>query len=567
MNWNTKTANIIQIKKYARVLGVSDMMAHVLVNRGLSIEVAQALLENPAMLLEAPEDIIGAEAAAAKIMEYLQKPGAEIWVFADYDVDGITSGYVITDFLRRASDNEVFVYYPDREEHYGLNMNFCNNIVARKEQDGVDILVVTVDNGVAALKEIERLQQGGVEVVVTDHHQPQATLPNCIVCDPHVSEESAGHHLAGVGVAWKVCQLIDNAMDLDIIHEYLFAVAIGTVADVMPMTHENMALVNMGLDQLNSKIDCPNAFQVFKGHIEKDTLTATDIAWDVAPKLNACGRMGDIEQAAVLFYMNDSEKQEIIDAILNIIEVNEERKSHTKRAERAIDKMNFDNDYVCIFDANDYPAGIAGPVAGKIAVKFNKPAFVLQGEEVLTGSARSAGGISLQALLAIELQKGNIVSFGGHDAACGLSIKAEMVDAFRQSINETISQMIENSEVTAVETELIIDAEISLAELNNNVLKEINILPYDKNTFAAPVFSLNNLEVISTKRSKNNPNNICFTLKDMCGNMAQIWAWKFGDLYESIGEPERIDLAGSIDKDFMSKYKCTLKVVDMRAAS
>ena len=567
MNWNTKTANIIQIKKYARVLGVSDIMARVLVNRGLSIEVAQALLENPAMLLEAPEDIIGAEAAAAKIMEYLQKPGAEIWVFADYDVDGITSGYVITDFLRRASDNEVFVYYPDRTEHYGLNMNFCNNIVARKEQDGVDILVVTVDNGVAALKEIERLQQGGVEVVVTDHHQPQATLPNCIVCDPHVSEESAGHHLAGVGVAWKVCQLIDNAMDLDIIHEYLFAVAIGTVADVMPMTHENMALVNMGLDQLNSKIDCPNAFQVFKGHIEKDTLTATDIAWDVAPKLNACGRMGDIEQAAVLFYMNDSEKQEIIDAILNIIEVNEERKSHTKRAERAIDKMNFNNDYVCIFDANDYPAGIAGPVAGKIAEKFNKPAFVLQGEEVLIGSARSAGGISLQALLAIELQKGNIVSFGGHDAACGLSVKADMVDAFRQSMNETISQMIENSEVTAVETELLIDAEITLAELNNNVLKEINILPYDKNSFAAPVFSLSNLEVISTKRSKNNPNNICFTLKDAYGNMSQIWAWKFGDLYESIGEPERIDLAGSIDKDFMSKYKCTLKVVDIRAAS
>ena len=110
MNWNTKTANIIQIKKYARVLGVSDMMARVLVNRGISIEVAQALLENPAMLLEAPEDIVGAEAAAAKIMEYLQKPGAEIWVFADYDVDGITSGYVITDFLRRASDNEAFVY-------------------------------------------------------------------------------------------------------------------------------------------------------------------------------------------------------------------------------------------------------------------------------------------------------------------------------------------------------------------------------------------------------------------------------------------------------------------------
>ena len=567
MNWNTKTANIIQIKKYARVLGVSDMMAHVLVNRGLSIEVAQALLENPAMLLEAPEDIVGAEAAAAKIMEYLQKPGAEIWVFADYDVDGITSGYVITDFLRRASDNEVFVYYPDREEHYGLNMNFCNNIVARKEQDGVDILVVTVDNGVAALKEIERLQQGGVEVVVTDHHQPQATLPNCIVCDPHVSEESAGHHLAGVGVAWKVCQLIDNAMDLDIIHEYLFAVAIGTVADVMPMTHENMALVNMGLDQLNSKIDCPNAFQVFKGHIEKDTLTATDIAWDVAPKLNACGRMGDIEQAAVLFYMNDSEKQEIIDAILNIIEVNEERKSHTKRAERAIEKMNFDNDCVCIFEANDYPAGIVGPVAGKLAEKFNKPAFVLQGEKVLIGSARSAGGISLQALLAIELQKGNIVSFGGHDAACGLSVKADMVDAFRQSMNETISQMIENSEVTVVEPELFIDAEITLAELNNNVLKEINILPYDKNTFAAPVFSLNNLEVISTKRSKNNPNNICLTLKDAYGNMSQIWAWKFGDLYEALGEPERIDLAGSIDKDFMSKYKCTLKVVDMRAAS
>lgn len=572
MNWKLKTPNILQVKKFARTLNISDLMAKVLLNRGVDIELADFLLNKPEGLLEDPSLIVNASAVADKIIEYLDKPNAEIWIFADYDVDGITSGFVMTDFLRRVTDNEVYIYYPDRDEHYGMNMNFCENIVARKHHDNVDILVVTVDNGVACIKEVEYLQKYGVEVVVTDHHQPQPTLPDCLICDPYIGP-GVGHHLAGVGIAWKVCQLIDRKLidvklDHSIINEYLYAVAIGTVADVMPLVPENIALVNMGLAQLNDKAfhDCPKPMQLFKERLEKETLTATDIAWDVAPKLNACGRMGDIQKAAVLFYMNDCEKHEIIDALLEINEVNEDRKAHTKRAERAIDKLNFDHDQICIFDANDFPAGVAGPIAGKIAEKFNKPAFVLQGDEILAGSARSANGISLQALLANEVANKNIIMFGGHDAACGLKLNADKVFDFKRSMNEQIEKMIANNEIVVAEEELVLDCEISLADINNNVLEQLNVIPYDKNTMPAPTFILRNLEVVLMSASKNNENNICLTLKDTEGNTAKIWAWKFGEQYKAMGSPKRIDLAGSIDKDFMNKRRPTLKVADMREA-
>jgi single-stranded-DNA-specific exonuclease len=570
MNWKVKTPNILQVKKYSRTLNISDLMAKVLLNRGVDIDLAGSLLNLPKSLLEDASMIVNAQAAADKIIEYLDKPNAEIWIFADYDVDGITSGFVMTDFLRRVTDNEVFVYYPDRDEHYGMNMTFCQNIVARKHHDNVDILVVTVDNGVACIDEVAYLQSHGVEIVVTDHHQPQPVLPDCIICDPYIGPDSTGHHLAGVGVAWKVCKLIDchyidTKLEHTIIDEYLFAVAIGTVADVMPLTPENIAFINLGLDQLNSEAsDCPKAMRLLREHLDKESLTATDIAWDIAPRLNACGRMGDIKKGAVIFYMNDCEKHEIIDAILEIEEINEDRKSHTKRAEKAIDRLNFDQDQICIFDANSYPAGIAGPVAGKIAEKFNKPAFVLQGDKILSGSARSANGISLQTLLAIEMEKGNIISFGGHDAACGLSLLANKVFDFKRSMNESIDQMIAMNKIVVTDDEINIDCEIDLSDISNGVLKQLNALPYDRKAFATPTFMLRNLEVVSMKSSKNNENNICLTLKDMNGNQAQIWAWKFGEKYKALGRPTRIDLAGSIDKDFMSKKRCTLKVADMR---
>lgn len=565
MNWKLKTPNILQVKKFARTLNISELMAKVILNRGMDIKSAELLLSNPVELLESATGIINANEAAEKITEYMTKKNAEIWVFADFDVDGITSGYVMTDFLRRTTDNEVFVYYPDRYEGYALNMTFCENIVARKQHDGVDILVVTVDNGVSCLKEVAYLQSHGVEIVITDHHKPQATQPNCIICNPHISDDSAGHHLAGVAVAWKVCQLIDSNLEVSIINDYLFAVAIGTVADVMPLTPENMALVNLGLQQLNSK-ECPRAFSIFKERLEKETLTATNIGWDIAPRLNACGRMGDIQKGAILFYINDCEKTEIIDAILEINEINEDRKTHTKRAERAIDRLNFDNDLVCIFNASDFPVGVAGPIAGKIAERFNKPAFVLQGEDIIKGSARSARGISLQALLSIELEKGNIIGFGGHDAACGVSLDASKLNEFQRSMNETIENMIRIDDVEVVEEEMTIDCEISLADINNATYDQLNLLPYDRNTFCAPTFIIKNLQVVSMSASKNNSDNICLTLKDHKGNQSKIWAWKFGPQYKTMDNPTHVDLVGSIEKDFMSKNRCTLKVADMRRA-
>ena len=569
MKWNVLQADQDLIKQYMNELDINEIMATILINRNVDLETANILLNNPAFAIQDPKLLINSETAALEIIEAVENQ-AEIWVFGDYDVDGITSGYVMTDFLKSTTDNTVYPYYPNRSEGYGLNMDFCKTLVQRKQEEGIEhMLVITVDNGTSCIEEVQYLKDNGINIVVTDHHKAKATLPNCTVVNPHITDDPVYHHLCGCGVAYKMIQVIQDlvGMSKDYTEKYLFAVAFGTIADVMPMTPENIALIKLGLEQVNSS-KCHKAMKYFKDYIGKNSLNPNTVAWDIAPRLNACGRMGDIEKSAALFYMDEDRKTDIMDIIIEIEELNEERKALTKKAEKEIEKMDFSNDYACIFDASNYPGGISGVIAGKMAEKFGKLALVVSGsDDVLVGSARSPKGLNLQIFLNNELKKGNLISFGGHENAAGFTVHIDKLVDLQDSLNEQIKAFIEEHGIEEQEEPTItIDCEIDLDCLNKVVYEDINSLPYDNNGFASPVFSIHNLQVLKTRTSRNNENNICLTLQDMNGKQMDIWAWRLGELYNELGKPQFIDIVGTIDQNFMNKSQYTLNILDIKAS-
>lgn len=555
-----------KVKEY-KTAGISELLATVLNNRGIEASIANKVLNNPVELLTDPLGIVNIKQGIYQIIEAIEND-AEIWIFADYDCDGMTSGFVLSDFLKTTTDNDVYPYYPNRTEGYGLNMDFCKTMVERRKEIGKDIFIITVDNGTACVEEVKFLNENNIGIVVTDHHQPKETLPDCTIINPQIVEDPTYKHLCGCGVAFKLVQAIEILAELpnDYTSKYCYAVAMGTIADMMPLTLENMALVRLGLNQINSK-DCPYAIKLWKEFLGKKQITPMDIGWEIGPRLNACGRMEASDLGGLLLsYNEDTERSEVMDTLLEIEDINQERKSLTDKAKKEIEQIDYSSHYVCMFDASEYPAGIAGIIAGKLLEATGKPSIVYSGKEVFVGSIRSPHGLDIQPILEIEYQKGNLLEYGGHSEAAGLKFSLDKIYDLQESLDETVANIIANLPSIDVPTELEVDAEITLKDVNTKNFLELQLFPYDKDIFTTPTFVLKDLEVLATKRSRNNEKNICLTVKDESGKSAMIWAWGYGELYEQMGEPDKITLIGSIDLNFMDKKSATFKVMAMEAA-
>ena len=534
-----------------REAGFTNLIARILASRDIDKETAEALFNSPENLIYPSEELQNIRRAAEKILEYTDNSKSEIWIYADYDVDGLTSGYILMDYLRSISQNGVYVYYPDRDEGYGLNKNFCEIMADRLNAQDIDkILVVTVDNGVSCNSEIELLATVGIETVVLDHHLPGDVLPECIIVNPHVDSESKQTHLAGCGVVYKLIRFIDE----EVAKKYYFAVALGTVADVMPGHIENMALIKLGLDQLNSG-ECPKAFNIIRKKVLEEEYNVRSIAWTVGPLLNACGRMGEIDKAAELFISDQYTDQEVTDMVLEIEELNQERKDYTKKAKKDIQKIDYSKNYACFFDASKYHSGISGPLASSIVDQWNKPSFVYTIEDdIASGSVRTASNIDVEALLGEQMRKGILISYGGHAQAGGFVLEAERIEELQESIEEYISSI----DLPKEKEELIIDTEATLKELSKKNYKLLTQIYFD----ILPIIAIKSLNVSNVRVSKSNNENICLSLSDKDSN-ADIWAWRMGDMYKEIESPTLIDIAGTIDKVFRGNG-ATLNIVDLR---
>lgn len=567
MKWKFAEINIKKRNFYSHELSISQELATVFVNRGIDITTANKLVHHTYQVVQEPVPIQGMDTAVNFVLNCI-KEKRPIHIFADYDCDGLTSGYIAESFFNNFEGITAKTYYPERIEKYGLSKMYCRQLIEQYKEASIKPLLITVDNGITKKSEIKILREQGIQVLVTDHHLvDQNSLPeDCVILDPYMGK--TGHNLCGAAVIWNLCRAIENAIQVGngFTDCLLYAAAIGTLADVMPLDEYNIALTTLGLYVMNSDQVLPN-IKVFRrlfgndGSIDSDT-----ISWTLAPMLNACGRMGDVNLGANFFFETDEDT--LISILSAIKELNESRKQIENQAVTDIQKniVNDRDEVLCII-GDDYPVGIHGLIANKIMQKYNKPTFVLKSisdESIYIGSCRS-NTVPLNILLKGEKEKGNIQSFGGHAFAGGISIAKDKLDILVNDLNKRIRKMKKDGmfEQYLVDPVLNIDDELSLQDICNQKRSELNTYAYDKKKFKAPVWAFCNLSIDKMKASRNNPDNICFTVSDG-EHTLDIWGWNIRERYEELGKPDTIDIAGQLTSNFMRPKQTTLRILDIR---
>ena len=410
--------------------GFSPLTAAVLCSRGCYTPREAADLLSVDGPLPPPEAMTDLPAAAQRVRQALEN-GERIAVFGDYDVDGITSTCLLTQFLREQGGDCLF-YIPGRmEEGYGLNIPAIDAL----HQQGVTLLI-TVDCGITAHREAAYCRELGLDLIITDHHECKDALPDAVaVVDPHRCDEHYPHcDLAGVGVAFKLAAAIAGNQEA-VLDRYADLVCLGTVADVMPLTGENRVFVSRGLQQLHTRPRLGLAALMDQCSCAGSPPTASTIGYTLAPRINAAGRLGQVELAVELFLTDDPQRAQYL--ARELCELNRQRQAvESEIYEQAVTMLRGRPQPAAIVLADErWHQGVVGIVASRLAEEYRCPTFLicLDGEHG-KASSRSYGGFNLFA--ALEALGNHLESYGGHELAAGFTIRRDAIDNFRQAMEQ-----------------------------------------------------------------------------------------------------------------------------------
>lgn len=540
--------------------GISPLLAAVLSARGVRApQEARALLEGGETALEDPLALKDMAQAAGRVRLALER-GETIAVYGDYDVDGITATCLLTDFLRRKG-GAVIPYIPDRlEEGYGLNREA---VTALKEQGAS--LIVTVDCGITALEETAWARSLGIDVVITDHHECKSGLPAAqAVVDPRRSDcPSACKGLAGVGVALKLAMAINGPEgDGDVLAEYCDLAAVGTVADVMPMTGENRTIVRLGLEELSHPRRLGLALLIREAGLEDKAITATSIGYTLAPRINASGRMGRAQMAVELLLTRDRERGEQL--AQELCALNRERQNVEQtiysQAEEMIARLPDRDRSALVLESSRWHQGVVGIVASRLSEKYSRPSFMIHlNGSTGKGSCRSWGGFNLFA--ALENCKDLLLGFGGHELAAGFTIDRSNIPAFRDRMNEYA-----RSYCGGQQPESALEIDVAIAHPAAVTLEELEALsvlePYGSGN-ARPLFCLLGATLLRTQNVGQN-RHLKLRLGKGCAQFDGIF---FSTVAERCGchPGDRVDAAFYLQiNEFRGSRTVQLQMVDIR---
>ncbi len=489
----------------ARKVGISKILASLLINRNISSpDSAKSFLSPRLGALRDPFLLKDMDSAVELITDFILKK-KRITVYGDYDADGLTATSLLVDFFSRL-DTPVSFYIPNRlEEGYSLNERAIREIAR-----GNTGLIITVDCGIKSQSEISLAKKLGMEVIVTDHHQPPAGfVPICPTINPLRPDSSFPfRELAGVGLAFYLAIAIrsrlreggffESKAEPDL-RSYLDLVAIGTVADIVPLIEENRILVQSGLSVLiNSQRPGIKALLKVSGIKKDQIITTHDIAFKLAPRLNAMGRL-ESATGAVHLLTTDNEKEASLIAT-QMDSLNSQRQVIENRivsqSRERIDKIKDleGRRTIVLFDAG-WHRGVVGIVASKILEEYYRLTLILTVEgDLLRGSGRSIDGFDLYQALS---DLGDLLKqFGGHDHAAGISLEAKKVGAFCERFEELAMKRIDPEDMTP---KIEVDAKIGLESINPRTLKDIEMLLPFGNKNPEPIFWAGPLKVISSR--------------------------------------------------------------------
>lgn len=582
--WKLKTGNKQLIRELAYELDIPQSIAQVMVNRNIdTVKKANNFLNLDIKKLHNPYKLPDAMAAIERISKAINNQ-EKIFVWGDYDVDGITSTAIVVTALQKMGANLEYKVPHRMEDGYDIKVQSVDEAIYRKAQ-----LLISVDCGILAFETAEYAKKSNLDLIITDHHHPSddGKIPDCIaVVNPNRDDPAyPGEHyktdnnfkrypfdyLAGCGIAFKLMLGLAKYRNLNII-EYIddlieFA-ALGTVADVAPMIDENRVIVSYGCQCLSRSIK-PGVKELLRIANVKEVST-TSIGFQIGPRINAIGRLADSGTALNLLLAEN----EIIASMLAAQLDNANRKRQEQQeiaTNKAINYVNenfdLENEHILIVGANDWHQGLIGLIAGKLVEMFNKPTLVcsFKNDGYAKGSCRSTKDFNILNALksegAWELFKkrsdGSTVC-GGHAFAAGFELAIENIDKLRKALNSYAQDKLGSPSNKKI---IDIDARMPFHELNFKNYKELVKLSPFGAVNTNPIFITKNLKIKEIK-SLSNGKHIKLKLSDGEDKTINAVGWKKGHLKEILSSDDSVDIVYTIDLDTYSGYNNLLLILE-----
>ena len=536
--WQIYETDETEINKISQKYNLNRLLSSIIVNRNIKEEDIDVFLNPTRNNFYNPFLMPDMEIAVDRIIKAINSKEKMI-IYGDYDVDGITSITVLKSFLE---DRGIYVdsYIPNRlEEGYGLNKPAIDGIV-KKEYD----LMITVDTGISGIEEIEYANSLGLETIVTDHHEVGDELPNAIavVDAKRKDNQYPCRDLAGVGVVFKLIQAIGIKLGLEEKEylKYLDIVCVGTISDIVPLVDENRVITKLGLMLVaQTKNMGLRSLLISSGYKNIDSTT---ISFGIAPRINACGRMGHADEALKLFLSKDIyEVNELTKRLNDYNKIRQDKeKSIYEDAVNQIEKNKLYENCAIVVAGEDWHHGVIGIVSSKITDLYFKPSILLCYEdEVAKGSGRSIPGFDLHDAL-MKCQN-SIERFGGHAMAIGITIKRDKFEEFKKEFEE-VARKAKIDEIIPI---INIDAKINLSEINKEMVASLKKLePFGEGN-KMPIFAFKNLKIDSI-RALSEGKHIKLTLKE--GNsIINAIGFNLGHLVDEYRIGDKIDVVGTLE--------------------
>ena len=449
-----------------------------LLSRGMSNSGIEEFLYPKLSKTLNPYDLNGMKEAVEKIKAAISN-NKKILIFGDYDCDGISAASILVLYLKE-KNARVDAYIPNRfDDGYGLSTETIDDICSKSKPD----LLITVDLGVTAVKEVEELKSRGIDVIVTDHHEPAEEIPDCIVIDAKIPNQNYDFNgLCGAGVALKLVEALENKK---FVEKYLDICAIATIGDIVPLIGENRIYSKFGLEKINNG-DCLPSIKFLLEKLNLSNITSEDISFKIVPRLNASGRMDNGKK--VLDFLIETDAAKLEELYENINEDNEKRLSEISQGNAIIQEKLKDIDLLnsnAILINGDFHQGVLGILASRICHDYNVPSiiFTRTNDGTLKGSGRSVDNVDIHSIL-LEMSD-LFIRFGGHKMAIGLEILPENFDKFKEIFNQKLNGLINKKA-----HDQNYDIEISDADINLKFIEQIKMLEPFGCENEKPVFML-----------------------------------------------------------------------------
>lgn len=556
-NWIFEEQNKEKLNEISQKYNLPECVSALVLNR--CEEDAEPYIENGISSFLNPFLLTGMQEAVEKIKDAV-KNMKTIIIYGDYDVDGVTSTYILMHYLKSIGAL-VSYYIPSRtEEGYGLN----ERALIELKQKGAD-LVITVDLGITAKEEARLCKEIGLDLIVTDHHLPaEDKIPvDTIVINPKTSENYPFKSLAGAGVAFKlVCALSD--MNKTVFDYYIPFCAVGTIADLVELCGENRFIAKYGLERLKETKNIGLLSLLNEAKIDVCGITSTSVSFGIAPRLNAAGRLSSADTAVELFMCDDKSKADEIAKTLeneNIRRKAEEQKIF-ERADEIITQNKLNKNNVIVVAERGWHHGVIGIVSSKITEKYYKPSIVISVDDDGNGKAsgRSISGFDL--FDALKNCESILDKFGGHSLAAGLSLKEENIEKFDKMMNEYADKIMTDEILTP---KVKIDSKISISDVSLKNAYALKIAePYGiKNPQG--IFCIENLKIKNIRNMADKPHSFV-TFSDGADEIT-VPAFGLKDKIMCFSENDNADICGTLGiNTYNNRTSAQFIVRDIRCA-